>query len=92
MKIKIDPKSPKKKFQEENIPRRPSKLGGKCEIFSKRKWGNLNLFKNDLIFDEILAPTNIQNDFVMKISPKSPFFDNFWSNLTLPLTQLASCI
>ena len=34
MKIKIDPKSPKKKFQEENVPRRPSKLGGKCEFFS----------------------------------------------------------
>ena len=55
MKIKIDPKSPKKKFQEENVPRRPSKLGGKCEIFSKRKWGNLNLFKNDLFFDEIFG-------------------------------------
>ena len=34
MKIKIDPKSPKKKFQEENIPRRPSKLGGKYGNFS----------------------------------------------------------
>ena len=33
MKIKIDPKSPKKKFQEENVPKRPSKLGGKSEIF-----------------------------------------------------------
>ena len=34
MKIKIDPKSPKKKFQEENVTRRPSKLGGKYENFS----------------------------------------------------------
>ena len=77
MKIKIDPKSPKKKFQEENVPRRPSKLGGKCEIFSKRKWGNLNLFKNDLFFYEILASTNIRNDFVIKISPKLPFLTIF---------------
>ena len=37
MKIKIDPKSPKKKFQEENVPRRPSKLGGKCKMFFQSK-------------------------------------------------------
>ena len=39
MKIKIDPKSPKKKFQEESVSRRPSKLGGKyCKyIFFKSK-------------------------------------------------------
>ena len=49
MKIKIDPKSPKKKFQEENVQKRPSKLGGKSEIFSG---------KNDKILFEIL----IKND------------------------------
>ena len=41
MKIKIDPKSPKKKFQEENVPKRPSKLGGKSEIFSGQLWTNI---------------------------------------------------
>ena len=44
MKIKIDPKSPKKKFQEENVPKRPSKLGGKSEIFSGKffqQWKNI---------------------------------------------------
>jgi len=41
MKIKIDPKSPKKKFQEENVQKRPSKLGGKSEIFSGQQWKNI---------------------------------------------------
>ena len=41
MKIKIDPKSPKKKFQEENVQKRPSKLGGKSEIFSGQLWTNI---------------------------------------------------
>ena len=50
MKIKIDPKSPKKKFQEENVPKRPSKLGGKFQIFfgtKMEKYYLRFLFKND---------------------------------------------
>ena len=46
MKIKIDPKSPKKKFQEENVQKRPSKLAGKFQIFVRDK--------NKKIFIEII--------------------------------------